>query len=153
MTNHTETAVRDIEATASSTASSTTDSVEAGLAASPADPVRAEHVEISQGSAGSIEATTVALTQGGAGRVRAHEMTVNQGGIGLARTDRLQLGERASAFAVISDEAALEPGSSVFMLLARSVSGDVRPIVDWRAAAAFGVGLGLAVSILRRRGR
>lgn len=146
MTNRTKTAVMDTEIATSPTA----DAKEASAAA--AADVRADHVEISQGNAGSIEATTVALTQGGAGRVRAHEMTVNQGGVGLARTDRLHLGERSGAFAVISDEAALEPGSSVFLLLARSVSGNVEPILDWRAGAAFGVGLGLAISILRRRG-
>jgi large exoprotein involved in heme utilization and adhesion len=115
------------------------------------EPVRAEHVEISQGGASSIEATTVSVTQGGAGRVRAGELTISQGGIGLAQADNLRLNEGASAFALAGNDVSIQSGANVFMLLARSASGDVRPVLDWRAAAAFGAGLGLALRLLRRR--
>lgn len=113
--------------------------------------VRADHVEISQGGASSVEATTVSITQGGAGRVQADEITISQGGAGLVQTDSLKLEEGATAFAVLAGEATVSDGASVFMLLARSVSGSVRPVLDWRAAAAFGAGFGAAVALLRRR--
>ena len=113
--------------------------------------VRADHVEISQGGASSVEATTVSLTQGGAGRIQAEEVTISQGGAGLVQTDSLKLEEGASAFAVLAGDATVSEGASVFMLLARSVSGSVRPVLDWRAAAAFGAGFGAAIALLRRR--
>ena len=112
--------------------------------------VRAENVNLSQGGVQSIEATTVTLSQGGAGRVRADEMNVEMGGVGLARVKTLKLGNGASAFAVIADEATVEEGSNAFLVLSRSLNGDVRPTIDWRGALAFGAGLGLILAIFRR---
>jgi hypothetical protein len=122
-----------------------------GVAEQVSDHVRAEHVEINQGGAGSIEATTVSLQQGGAARVRAREMSVAQGGVAVARTDTLRLQAESSGFAIVADQATIEPGASVFMLIARNVSGDVRPVLDWRAAAAFGAAAGVVLALLRRR--
>jgi hypothetical protein len=48
----------------------------------------------------------------------------------------------------------VEQSAAVF-LIARRVAGDVRVLLDWRGAAAFGAGAGVVVSILsrmRRRG-
>jgi len=115
------------------------------------DHVKAERVEITQGGAGSIEATTVTLQQGGVGRVRAQEMSVSMGGVGLATAENLRMGSGSSGLALIGRQATVEEGASVFMLLARNVSGDVRPVLDWRAAAAFGVAAGLVLRLLRRR--
>lgn len=124
---------------------------ENGVTSEVPEHVKAEHVEISQGGAGSIEADTVSLQQGGAGRVRAREMSVSMGGVGMASTDSLRLEEGASAFAVAAHQASVAEGASVFVLLARNVSGDVRPVLDWRAAAAFGLAAGATLSFLRRR--
>jgi hypothetical protein len=114
--------------------------------------VRADHVDIRQGGANSVEATTVTLTQGGAGRIQADDVSISQGGAGLVQTDSLRLEEGGSAFAVLAGEATISEGASIFMLLSRSVSGSVRPVLDWRAAAAFGAGFGVAIALLRRRG-
>lgn len=119
-------------------------------APSAPEDIRAEHVEISQGGASSIDAHTVSITQGGAGQVRADEVSVSQGGIGLARTGRLSLAEGGSAFAIMSDEASIQSGANVFMLLARNASGEVRPLIDLRSAIAIGAGFGLVVALLRR---
>jgi len=109
-----------------------------------------DHVELNQGGMQSITATSVMLSQGGAGQVHADEMHVSQSGVGLARVGNLTLGDGASAFAVVADQATVEEGSNAFLVVARSFSGDVRPTIDWRTAMAFGAGLGLVVSILRR---
>ena len=114
------------------------------------EAVRADHVEIKQGGANSVEAHTVSITQGGAGQVRADEVSVSQGGVGIARAGKLSLAAGASAFAVLADDATVDGGANVFMLLARSTSGDVRPLIDVRSALAIGAGFGLAVSLLRR---
>lgn len=118
-----------------------------------AGDIRADKVTISQGGAGNIKATTVSISQGGAGRVTADQLTVNQGGVGLARTKRLTIEEGGTAFAVMADTATVGEGSSIFMLVARNTTGDVRPALDWRAAAALGAGLGLVLSLLRRARR
>jgi hypothetical protein len=63
------------------------------------------------------------------------------------------LQQGGSAFAVIADEATLDPQSSVFMLIAGSTNGDVRPVIDWRAAAAFGASFAIVLGLLRRARR
>ena len=122
-----------------------------GVPSEVPEHIRAERVEITQGGAGSIEADSVTLQQGGAARVNAREMSVSMGGVALARADSLRLESGASSFAVVSQQASVEEGASVFMLLARTVTGDVRPVLDWRAAAAFGLAFGLLLRLLRRR--
>jgi hypothetical protein len=112
--------------------------------------VRAEHVTLSQGGARDIEATTVSITQGGAAKVRAQQMSLSQGGVAVARTENLTVGEGGSAFAVMSDQATINEGGNVFLLVAGEVSGDARPVLDWRAAVAFAVGLVVTWRLVRR---
>jgi hypothetical protein len=113
--------------------------------------VRAENVNLSQGGVQCIEASSVSISQGGAGQVRAESMTVEQGGVGLARTGSLTLQSGASAFAVVADQATVDQGSNAFLVVSRSFSGDTKPTIDWRSAAAFGAGFALVLSIFRRR--
>jgi hypothetical protein len=112
--------------------------------------IDATNVSISQGGARDIEATTVTITQGGAARVRADSLSINQGGVGFARADELTLNDGGTAFAVVTDTATFDGQSSVFLLVAGSATGDVKPVLDWRAAAAFGAAFALVLSILRR---
>ncbi len=119
-------------------------------AATPQSYIQADNVTLKQAGAQTIQASTVTVTQGGAGQVHADSVSVEQGGLGLARTKTLTLGTGASAFAVIADEATVEEGSQTFLVVSRTFNGDVQPTIDWRVAAAFGAGLGLALSILRR---
>jgi hypothetical protein len=112
--------------------------------------VRAENVNLTQSGAQSIEATTVTVNQGGAAQVHAEQMTVQDGGVALARVTNLKLGNGASAFAVVANEATVEEGSNAFLVISRSLTGDVQPTIDWRSALAFGAGVGIVLSILRR---
>lgn len=109
-----------------------------------------EQVSLSQSGVQSIDAATVTLSQSGAGQVRADTMSVEQSGVGVARVGTLTMGSGASALAVIADTATVQEGSTAFVVVSRSLRGDARPTVDWRGALAFGAGLGLAISILRR---
>jgi hypothetical protein len=112
--------------------------------------IDATTVSITQGGARDVDATTVTINQGGAARIRADELNISQGGVGLARTERLTLREGGTAFAVFADKANLDPESSVFLLVAGSTTGDVRPVLDWRAAAAFGAAFAFVLALLRR---
>lgn len=117
---------------------------------SGARDIDATTVSITQGGARDIDATNVTINQGGAVRVRADELNISQGGVALARAEHLTVQEGGTAFAVIADNATLDPDTSVFLLIAGSTKGDVRPVMDWRAAAAFGAGFAFVVGLLRR---
>jgi hypothetical protein len=97
-----------------------------------------------------IEADSVAINQGGAGRVRAREITVNQGGIGMARATHVDLAQGSGAFAIVADEATVEAGANVVLLVAGRTSGEVRPLLDAPAALALGAGFAIAIRLLRR---
>ena len=112
--------------------------------------VRAENVTLTQGGARDIVATTVSITQGGAAQVRAEQMNLSQGGVALAKTDNLTVAEGGSAFAVLSDHATVNDGGNVLVLLASEVSGDARPLLDWRSALALAAGLVIAWRLVRR---
>lgn len=112
--------------------------------------VRAENVTITQGGARDIVATTVSITQGGAAQVRADHMNLSQGGVALAKTGDLTVADGGSAFAVLSDHATVNEGGNVLVLLAGEVSGDARPLLDWRSALALGAGLVVAWRLVRR---
>ncbi|HUR17249.1 MAG TPA: hypothetical protein VMZ33_08175 [Candidatus Limnocylindrales bacterium] len=112
--------------------------------------IDATTVSITQGGARDIDAQNVTITQGGAAQVHADDLTINQGGVAIARTENLRIAEGGSAFAVVADKATLSSESSVFLLIAGSSSGDVRPVLDWRTAAALGAGFVLAISLIRR---
>jgi len=118
-------------------------------ATSGEDTVRADHVEINQGGANNIDAQSVSITQGGANQIRAGSLTVNQGGVAVARVGRLSLSNGA-AFAVVADEATVEAGGNVLLLVARNTSGEVRPMIDVRSALAIGGAFAAASWLLRK---
>ncbi len=110
----------------------------------------ADNVTLSQGGVQTIEAQTVSVSQGGVGRISADEVSVSQGGVGLARTDQLTLEAGASAFAVVADEATIDDGANVFLLLSGRTSGDGQAALDWRGLLVMLVGLALVIRVLRR---
>ena len=114
------------------------------------ETIRADSVTVSQASAKSIEASSVSITEGAAANITAEELNVQQGAVALARTENLTVKAEASAFAVYAENATVEEGANVFLLISRSVDGEVRPVLDWRAALAIGGGFALVLSILRR---
>ena len=72
------------------------------------------------------------------------------GGVGLARAEQLTLQDGGNAFAVVADKAHFDAETSVFLLISGSTSGEVKPVLDWRAALAIGAGFALVMSALRR---
>jgi hypothetical protein len=112
--------------------------------------LRAQNVSISQGGARDIYAEQVSISQGGAGRVRADSVSVSMGGIAVARTDSLTVKEGGAALAVSADSVTVEQGGNIFVVFARSASGEAR-VVDIRTALAVGAGLGIVLRLLRRR--
>jgi hypothetical protein len=115
-----------------------------------AGDIHAENVTLSQGGARDIQATTVSITQGGAAQVHAEQMTLSQGGAAIVHAENFTLNEGGTAFAVMSDQANVNEGSNVLLLVAGEVHGDARPLLDWRSALALAGGLVIAWRLLRR---
>jgi hypothetical protein len=93
------------------------------------------HMPEGMDASGDIHAENVNLSQGGAAIVHADNFTLNEGG---------------TAFAVMSDQANVNEGSNVLLLVAGEVHGDARPLLDWRSALALAGGLVIAWRLLRR---
>jgi hypothetical protein len=78
--------------------------------AAPPGTVRADRVEISQGSAERVEASSVSVRQGGVGTAVATSVDVRQGGIGQASATDIALSQGAIGFAQ-GDRVSLEMGA------------------------------------------
>jgi hypothetical protein len=141
--------------------------------------VEAGTVNVARGGIGAAQAQTVDLQRGGIGRLVATEVNVTQGGIGAARSDRLTVRqgvvgaamagsfeltqggvrsvlardarlEQSFAQSIVANQVTMGPRSGALVVIARRVQGDVRVLLDWRGALAFGAALGLVLGLLRR---
>ncbi|HEX2755886.1 MAG TPA: hypothetical protein VHM48_10505 [Candidatus Limnocylindrales bacterium] len=120
-----------------------------------------------QGGIGRARATDIAVTQGGVGAARADRVSVELGGIGAALTGELTITQGAAG-TVVARDARIEQSivrtlvanvvhferpSGVLFLIARKVDGNVKVLLDWRGAVAFGAAFGVITSLFRRRRR
>ena len=127
------------------------------------DEAVADRVEVRLGGIGRLQAQDVAVKWGGVGTARADRITVDRGSVGAALTGDLRVSQ-GMARTVVARDARLEQSfvrtliagrviaerpTGVFVMIARHVSGDIRPVLDWRGALAFGAALGVVVSLFR----
>ena len=139
---------------------------ETALAAAADDdlvPTDAERVELRLSAVGMVDAGDVQFTQGALGAARADNVSVDQGAVGAALAGNVEVSrgyarsilarqvslDRAVARVVVAADVKAER-SAVMLLIARHVSGDVRVLLDWRGAAAFGAVAGVVFGLLRR---
>jgi hypothetical protein len=142
------------------------------------DTAEADTISLTQGGISVATARAIDVRQGGIGRARATDIAVSAGGIGLASGERVSLemgglvgavgrdvrlvqsisrvvgGGRATVDqsivgSLVAGEVTLRQPSGILVLLAGRVHGDVRPVVDWRGALAFGAAAGLVLGLLR----
>ena len=130
--------------------------------------IEADAVEVHQGAVGRVDATEITVTQGAIGAVKGEHITVNMGAVGAALGGQVNVAQ-GMAGTVLAQEARLEQTfvrtliarevsisrpSAVVFLVAQRVSGEVKVLLDWRGAVAFGAAFGLLAGILglgRRR--
>lgn len=124
----------------------------------------AENVELSLSAVGMVEASDVQFTKGAMGAARADSVSVDQGALGVALADKVEVSrgyartiiarqvqlDRAAARVVVAADVKAER-TAVMFLVARRVAGDVRVLLDWRGAIAFGAVAGTLIGLLRRR--
>ena len=135
------------------------------LTGSGAAVVNARTVDVSRGGIGRVRAVDVAVSQGGIGLAQGERISVEMGGIGAALGGEVRVTqgavnaivardvriEQAGVRTMIANNIHVERTTGVFVMIARHVEGDVRTLLDWRGAVAFGAAFGLVVSFFRRR--
>ena len=123
----------------------------------------ADSVEIRMGGIGALDADEVFVQWGGIGAARAQRVGVEFGSVGAAMAGEIRL-TQGYAGSVVAREATIEQGivrtlvaqrvhiarpSAVLVMIAQHVSGEVRPLLDWRGALAFGAAFGLVSGLLK----
>ncbi|MCJ7710843.1 MAG: hypothetical protein MUQ32_08425 [Chloroflexi bacterium] len=129
----------------------------------------AETVEVRMGGIGALDADDVFVQLGGVGAAKAERVSVEFGSVGAAMTGELRV-TQGYAGSVLAREATIEQSfvrmlvaqrvhiarpSAVLVIIAKQVTGEVRPLLDWRGAIAFGAAFGLVsglAGLARRRG-
>ena len=165
----------DVTATTGSQPVSNADSsLDPAPLAGPAPAMRAESagaltagdMNLRMGGVGALRADRVQVQLGGVGAAQATQVDVQLGGVGavLAREAHVQIGTAGSIAArdayveqglvrtLVAQRVTINRPTGVLVMIAQHVSGDVRPMIDWRGALAAGaaIGLGLVLSRIRR---
>jgi hypothetical protein len=127
----------------------------------------AKTIDINQGGIGRAYAGDIAVSQGGIGFARGERVSVEMGGIGAALGGEVHLTqgaagnilardvriEQAGVRLIVANQVHAERTTGVLFLIARRVEGDVRTVLDWRGALAFGAAFGAVVALFRGRRR
>lgn len=126
--------------------------------------IEAEAVEVHQGAVGRVDAVDVAVTQGVVGAARGDRVSVEMGVLGAALGGEVSVSQGAVG-TMIAREARVEQSfvrtlvaqtvnvhrpSAVLFMVAQRVSGDVKVLLDWRGALAFGAAAGLLAGLFGR---
>jgi len=140
------------------------EAVEAASAPGPAAPsVGIASLRLERGGIAEATADTVEIRLGGIGAARAQRVGVEFGSVGAAMAGEIHVTQGYAA-SVLAREATIEQGfvrtlidqrvhvtrpSAVLVMIAQHVSGEVRPLLDWRGALAFGAAFGLVSGLFR----
>lgn len=136
-------------------------------------------LSITQGGVNTARADTIDIRQGGISRADGRSITVMQGGIAIARGERVSVGmgaigaalggevsvrqgfarsvlardvriEQGGARTVIANQVRFDRTSGALVVIAARAEGNIRTLLDWRGALAFGVAFGLIAGLARR---
>ena len=144
-----------------------------------AHDVTVQSLSIRQGGVNNASADSIDIRQGGITRAEARDISVVQGGIAIARGERISVAmggvglaiggdvdvsrgfartviardvriEQAGARTVFANKATFDKSSGALVVFAAKAEGDVRTLLDWRGALAFGAAFGILVGLVRR---
>jgi len=125
----------------------------------------ARAITVRQGAIGRVTAENVLLTQGAIGGARTRELSVELGALGgaIAGEARVRQSyvqgivarevslEQAGVRTVIANHVTMGRQSGALVVLARTVDGDGRALLDWRGAMALGAAFAVLTALLRGR--
>jgi hypothetical protein len=127
-------------------------------------PIVADHVDVRMGAVGRVETSVMQVEQGAVGAARADSIALERSalGAGLANEVTVRQGfarallarsatvEQSFVRTLIAAEVRIDKATGVGILIARNVVGDVRVLLDWRGALAFGAAAGLVAGLVGR---
>lgn len=119
---------------------------------------------VDRGAVGRADATSLDLHQSAVGGARADTVTADRSAVGVAVAGDVQVRqgvvgsilagsarvEQSFVRTLVAGEVRVERATGVGILLARKVVGDVKVILDWRGALAFGAAAGVVAGLLGR---
>jgi hypothetical protein len=129
---------------------------------------RAEHIDVRQGGVLRADVDELTVTQGGVGLVRADNASIRQGGAGAVIAEHAELSQsmarlviargsvrldRAFARTVMAGQVEVGERGFAGLVIARTVTGQGRILLDWRAGLALGAAFALVFGLLRGRSR
>jgi hypothetical protein len=112
--------------------------------------IRADEVEVAQGAVGGIMADRVYVERGALGGVVAGKVSVEQGFVQGVIAGEVTF-EQAGARTVMANHVTFGPSSGAILVVARTVDGDGRFLLDWRGGLALGAAFAVVTAILRQR--
>jgi hypothetical protein len=127
----------------------------------------ADAIDITQGGIGRAQATDIAVSQGGIGLAQGEKVSVDRGLVGAAFGGETRLTQSMSNVvmggemtvdqslvgSIMSGHVTVRQPSAIGVVIAGRVEGSIRPILDWRGAAAFGAAFAVVMAVLRRSRR
>ena len=130
----------------------------------PPVSIAAGPMTVTQGAIGRADATSLEVHQGAVGGARADNVAVERSALGIAVASEVQVRqgvvgsilagsarvEQSFVRTLVAGEVKVEHATGVGILLARKVVGDVKVILDWRGALAFGAAAGIVAGLLGR---
>ena len=113
----------------------------------------AEEVFVQWGGVGAARAGKLGVEMGSLGAGLAGEIRVTQGYVGAVAAQEAVL-EQTFVRTLIAGRVTANRPTGVLVMIAQHVSGDVRPVLEWRGALAAGAAMGLVMALVRAvRGR
>jgi hypothetical protein len=123
----------------------------------------ADHVGLDRSAVGRVEADTVEIRQGAVGAARVEHLSADLSAVGAVMAGNAEV-SRSYVRSILARQVQLDRGaarvviaadvranqSAVMFLVARRVSGEMRVLLDWRGALAFGAAAGVVFAFLSR---
>jgi len=110
---------------------------------------------VTRGVIGAARADRVSVEMGVLGAALGREVSVSQGAATTILAQNVRV-EQAFVRTMVAQEVTIHRPSAVLFLIAQRVSGDVKVLLDWRGAVAFGAAFGIFAGLFgrgRRRDR
>ena len=116
------------------------------LESSAVQTARADSIVAHLSALGQVQTERADAQASAVGALRAQQVNMHFSGVGAVQARQVSL-SKGGAGVLVSDEVHVQGTPFVGVLLARHVTGSVRPLLDWRGALALGLVIGLFIKL------